>query len=368
MMLNRLVFLLFLCLLGRFSTLAQVQDFAPVRRPKMGDKVGPLVLESVEPSNGWIGVAWDPKAPPPLRRIGSETPNAANKNLWLSIQLDYINARSSSDPIENDSFRKQYNEGLKTLLANHRTFWFQVTNTDYAGPGQIGGVFLLDAENGPTIQLDMIRRGYAVTETWEPRRKSPDYRDDYRDRLLRLEGEARTCQIGIWAPRLDPKLLPLDKAVDRLEQAANDPTQAYMVREKVIQQLLRDGDQNKYLDLAITFASDEAKPIKRSEAFRYVTQACKLSKLSETNQKKYLQYVYDLLDQINDGQGNGYFLAMDIGSCIDIKPGKHSMRPFTPDPKLPQYHDELGNLGKNYFQDTVNNALDWWNEHKGQYQ
>ena len=73
----------------------------------MGDFIGPLILQGVERTNGWIGVAWNPKIPPSQRHFGDKTPSPADDNPWLSIQLDFIGARFSSDPIENDSFRQQ---------------------------------------------------------------------------------------------------------------------------------------------------------------------------------------------------------------------------------------------------------------------
>ena len=163
MMPIRLVPVLFSMFLAASSLIAQVREAEYPTRPKMGDMIGPLILREVEPTNGWIGVTWDPKAPSSQRRFGDKAASPADDNPFLSIQLDFIDARFSSDPIENDSFRRQYSEGVKTLLSDHRAFWFQVAKMDYQGCGQIGGMFLLDDMDGPTIQKEMARCRYAVT-------------------------------------------------------------------------------------------------------------------------------------------------------------------------------------------------------------
>lgn len=162
--------------------------------------LGPLIFRQIEPAHGWISVAWDLKTPAYGRRCNGKIPGEKD-SLFLSIQLAYIKPRfcsCSDDSTKREQSRLIFTGGVKKLLENERTFWFESVH-GYTGPGQIGGVFLLDDYSGTTLQSEMVRCGYAVVvgrDSWEMIEK---YRDDYRDKLLRLEGEAKAYKLGVWS-------------------------------------------------------------------------------------------------------------------------------------------------------------------------
>jgi hypothetical protein len=161
--------------------------------------IGPLILRSIEPAHLWISVAWDPKTPVFGRRINGKAPDETLSPSFLAVQLDYIAPRYSCDPAQQAQFKQAFVHGVEKLLERERSFWFEITNRGYAGPGQIGGVFLLDDWSGPTLQSEMIRCGYAVVTSRNSWNMVEKYRDDYRDKLLRLEGEARAYKLGVWS-------------------------------------------------------------------------------------------------------------------------------------------------------------------------
>jgi hypothetical protein len=166
----------------------------------VGSDLGPLCFKTIDRENMWISVDWDPKTSENDRRNDGKLPkkDAMGPSL-LRIQLDYIEPRFSSDPAERQQFKEVFAHGVEELLKGGRPFWFEVTNDQYEGPGEIGGVILLDVGWGPNLQAEMINRGFATVRgrhDWDMVEK---YMDSYRDDLLRSEGEARALKLGVWS-------------------------------------------------------------------------------------------------------------------------------------------------------------------------
>jgi hypothetical protein len=340
------------------------ESFLPPHRT-VGCTYGPLIATDVEPTNAWISVAWEPKTTLFARRVGGMAPKEYT-NLHLSVRLCYVQPMYSADPVDEAAYKLVYAEGLKTLLGKSRTFWFQVANPNYSGFDETGGVIRLDDFGGVTLQEEMIRCGYAITCTrnsWEP---LANYDDGYRDKLLRLEGETKAYQVGIWSPSLDFSKLSPEQRMRRWEETAADPKQPIELRRKVIEYLFRDGDNDKYLDLAIQIISSDSDIQRQAHNFGTCTHHCRLNTFSQENRRKYLRYAYELLERIDDGKQGGYFLAMSIGQFLGIQPINNHENPFSPDKNLPQYQGPHGLL-VNYFQDTVKNARKWWDENRSRY-
>ncbi len=165
----------------------------------------------------------------------------------------------------------------------------------------------------------------------------------------------------------DPSQPSLDRVLTRLDRLAHDPRQPGDLRRRVVTILFEHGDPNNYLDLAIELSAAEATSSRQAESFRFCTPTRQSSKLTRENRKKYLKHSYQLLGKIDDGRsGSGYFLAMHIGEFVGIPPVRSGQGAFAPDQRLPQYQGPHG-LTESFFQDTVINALKWWNDHKVEY-
>lgn len=167
--------------------------------------IGPLVLTSKvgtngDWNNGWIRVAWDPKTPENLRLVDGKTDPSVFPNL-MAILLDYVQPRYDDEESSRDHYGRIYMRGVETLLGDGRTFDFKVTNTDYAGPGQYGGMLIpTGSSTNVSIQLEMVRRGFAVVRHGRYN-LTKEYGDAYIDSLLRAEGAARALKLGVWADR-----------------------------------------------------------------------------------------------------------------------------------------------------------------------
>ena len=162
--------------------------------------MGPLCLKAIDQENMWISVDWDPKSSNEGRRNTGKVPEkTAMGPSNLHIQLDYIQPRYSRDPAERQQFKKAFTNGIEELLKGGRPFWFEVTYDRYELPFQIGGVFRLDDWEGPNLQAEMIKQGFATVRVRESWNMVEEYTDTYRDDLLRSEGEARALKLGVWS-------------------------------------------------------------------------------------------------------------------------------------------------------------------------
>lgn len=192
-----------LCLgavIGQPSAASDFKINPSPRRLEGGEVAGPLVLRGFQATHHWMRVDWDPKSPLAWRSVGGRDPAEYSPVAYWQIQLSHIEPRFVDDAAERERLRQIYVKGLEKILANQRRFWFQVTNTSYAGPGQIGGVLILDKwPGGSLIHEEMVRSGYAQVSSHNPSEVNGNYGIRFRDELLRLEGAARAQKLGIWA-------------------------------------------------------------------------------------------------------------------------------------------------------------------------
>jgi hypothetical protein len=118
-----------------------------------------------------------------------------------------------------------------------------------------------------------------------------------------------------------------------------------------------------YVDVAFEIAGLEREPLQQSELLRRTGILAALPRLPPASRRVLLQRTFALLQRIDDGQGRGYFLALDLGAGLGIAPVSPASGPFAPDPRLPEYQGPNGLLPA-FFQTTVNNALAWYDKHK----
>ena len=77
--------------------------------------------------------------------------------------------------------------------------------------------------------------------------------------------------------------------------------------------------------------------------------------LQETEKKRLIRVAFALLNE-----NRSYFTAGYLGHLVGVE--------FGPDSKNPRYLKEDGlNLNREYFEETVRNALDWWVFHEAHY-
>ena len=156
------------------------------------------------------------------------------------------------------------------------------------------------------------------------------------------------------------------RAKTALERLAHDKTQPPGIGLKAAEILVQKADPDAYMPALIEACDRIKDALPRSEQFRFATQGL-AGKLSAESKNLFLNYGFTLLTQIDDGKsGRGYHLACHLGYIIGIEPIRKGKGAFVPDQRLPQYQSE-GNLKENFFQDTVNNAQEWWRKNKKDY-
>lgn len=159
---------------------------------------------------------------------------------------------------------------------------------------------------------------------------------------------------------------PLEDVVARLGRIAHDPEEERYVRLCVIELLFRIGDPNDFLDEVIALTNQYARWSVRAQEFCNRTPTGQKRRFTPENRRKYLEHAFALLAAIDDGgSGRGYQLALEIGRFVDSRPfpGHDRDAMFAPDQSLPEYQTPSG-LSERFFQDTVNNARAWWQEHR----
>ena len=241
----------------------------------------------------------------------------------------------------------------------------------------------------------MIGVGYPTKEPWREERLKPEDRISYTlyqiwhactnaapeqftyfplflDLLDHAPaGDARDLVIGALRARLDfgHHTHPITaKVLPRLDRLVRDDAYPLPLRRMLLEILFKYADPNDYLELAMALTR-EGPSFQQAEVFRSATPVNQAARLTPANRKKYLTHCYGLLHAINDGHsGGGYFLAGHIGDFVGVKPDAYGGDgSFKPNQRLPQYEGR-GGLNDSFFQDTVNNALKWWEEHKAAYQ
>jgi hypothetical protein len=186
-------------------------------------------------------------------------------------------------------------------------------------------------------------------------------------RSLALQAIATRLHWGRQTP-IDTSLPPMENTVDRLRTIVFDKSEGDSLRNAILPVLYEHHDPSEYLELAIELSSKQHTPLTIAEAFRFATPIRGSAKLSKQNRSKYLVHAFQLLTAIDDKMsGHGYFLAMHIGSFIGIEPVRDGQGPFAPDQRLKQYQGKHG-LKDTFFQKTVDNAIDWWEQNKQRYE
>jgi hypothetical protein len=156
------------------------------------------------------------------------------------------------------------------------------------------------------------------------------------------------------------------RAKAALERLAHDKAQPPEIGVKAAEILVQKADANAYMHALIEACDRIKDALPRSERFRFATERL-AGKISAESKKMILNYGFAQLTHIDDGEsGRGYFLAMHLGSIIGIKPIRDGQGAFAPDQRLQQYQGEHG-LKDSFFQDTVNNAQEWWRKNKKDY-
>lgn len=196
--------------------------------------------------------------------------------------------------------------------------------------------------------------------------------------LCRLEPDFAAKQLGILGLKPAPEKERLfflfelqfrtcsDESLRILDQIARDREQPAEIAVEAGTLLIQKADANTYLPLLIENCDRVRGPLPRSEKFRFATEMVS-PRLSPENKKLLVRYGFALLGLIDDRKtGLGYGLAIDLGRALGIKPIRDVQSPFQPDQRLTQYQGEF-RPDDSFFQDTVNNAMAWWQENKGEY-
>ena len=163
--------------------------------------------------------------------------------------------------------------------------------------------------------------------------------------------------------------LPENEAILRRVRAiAVDDREPDGLRRFLLPTLFEYDDPNPYLDLAMELASREGTPLAKAEAFRFAVPVRDASSFNPSNRAKFVRHAFSLLEEIDDKHsGKGYFLAMAIGSFLGVQPVASGQGAFAPDQRLEKYQGEHG-LTDAFFQKTVENAMDWWEANKADYE
>jgi hypothetical protein len=167
----------------------------------------------------------------------------------------------------------------------------------------------------------------------------------------------------------DGSLPPMEETIRRLRVIALDKAEKdFELRREIVRVIYQHGDPNEVLDLAIELSSREGDPHRVAAAFQAAMPVEGAKRLTKENRAKYLSHGFLLLGRIDDGKsGTGYFLAGHLGSVIGIEPVRQGQSPFAPDQRLPEYQGKHG-LGEAFFQKTVDEAMAWWEKHRGEYE
>jgi hypothetical protein len=167
-----------------------------VREPR--STIGPI--RSIDVENMLVRATWSPDAQVAARRISGLSP-AENDGTPrdLSFALSHVQPLYSPSEEERQMFNQIYSDGLKTLLKG-RDFYAETTHANYGPPGTFCVIAILsfDSYQRGEVQKEMVKGGFGVVTSRHSTYMIERFGDDYRDELLRLEGEARANKRGIW--------------------------------------------------------------------------------------------------------------------------------------------------------------------------
>jgi len=191
-----------LIILGSFvcSLSAQERRITPgisnVREPR--STIGPVRSTKIE--NMILSASWSPDAQIAARRISGLVPSENDGTPRdLSFTLSHVQPMYSRSEDERQRYSRIYSDGLMSILEG-RDFYAETTHTNYGPPGTFCVIAILsfDSYQRGEVQKEMVRGGFGVVTSRNSTYMIERFGDDYRDELLRLEGEARANQRGIW--------------------------------------------------------------------------------------------------------------------------------------------------------------------------
>ncbi|QIF02126.1 hypothetical protein [Roseimicrobium sp. ORNL1] len=190
------------------------------------------------------------------------------------------------------------------------------------------------------------------------------------DESLGLKRQIALAHIQVCLKRAKgpvPGLPPLDELYSRLERIARDKKQPLHVQQSALRVILVNAKPDGYLDLAAQLSAREPRAIDKAATFFDLTIRAKRETFSEEASKKYVRLCFGYLQSMNDHQNaEKFYFATRIGQHLGIREVEDSLGPFAPNRSLPKY--QKGDYKTNgYYQDTVDNAMKWWAEHKGEY-
>jgi hypothetical protein len=170
-----------------------------------------------------------------------------------------------------------------------------------------------------------------------------------------------------WGPPLG--LPPLDELHSRLERIARDEKQPVKFRRHVLRVIFVRAQLDAYLDLTAQLAASEPTAMEKAVAFFDMTAQAERSRFSEEAGKRYVRLCFEYLKPVDDHRnGDGYHFATKIGRFVGIREVDDSHGPFGPKRSLPKYQGaDKDPMTNGYFQDTVDNAMKWWEENKSKY-
>ena len=182
----------------------------------------------------------------------------------------------------------------------------------------------------------------------------------------RQADEMRTMAVPLLASRLgeflreDPEFVR--HLMQRLDKLARTDT-SHTIRASIVSMLAAHVEPDPLLDLALEIARTEKAPLQQGELLRRTEILAAMPRMTPAVRGRCLKEAFALLRRVDDGKGAGYFLALDIGRGLGIEPVSPGAGPFSPDPRSPAHQHPHG-LAPSYFQDTVKNALAWYDKHK----
>jgi hypothetical protein len=139
-----------------------------------------------------------------------------------------------------------------------------------------------------------------------------------------------------------------------------DDKQHLEIRKRSAEALLRRGDINTQLPLAIEIIRAHKEGSDRCQAFTTIMNfGVRWKELSDKNKRVFLATGFEIIEALPESElRTGYFVAGHLGHFIFFE----SRGSFAPDPKSPEYRGQNG-LKPEFFIQAVKNAIAWHAEH-----
>jgi len=160
--------------------------------------IGPLQMTEIE--NTLVKGKWSEISSIHARRISGKVPSESDKTpTQVSFSLSHITPRYSKSEEERKEYLEIFSSGLRELLKG-REFYAETAHANYGPPGTfiIIAILSYDSHRRGELQKDMVKNGFAVVTSRHSTNLIERFGDDFRDNLLRLEGQAQLNKLGIW--------------------------------------------------------------------------------------------------------------------------------------------------------------------------